>query len=78
MVLIDVGVAEMNELTIAPERRVWLRAFWGFGPEDGGYLGFTLEGKRHKQHRDARRLRSFFLWVLGRWDLLHRVEREIH
>ena len=23
-------------------------------------------------------LRSFFLWVLGRWDLLHRVEREIH
>lgn len=26
--------------------RVWLRAFWGFAPEDEGYLGFTREGNR--------------------------------
>lgn len=26
--------------------RVWLRAFWGFSPEDEGYLGFTNEGNR--------------------------------
>jgi hypothetical protein len=27
-------------------RRVWLRAEWGFDPEEGGYLGFTLEAHR--------------------------------
>jgi len=30
------------------ERRVWIRAFWGFRPEDGGYLGFTLKGNRDR------------------------------
>jgi hypothetical protein len=39
-----------DELT--PERRVWLRAFWGFGPEDGGYLGFTNEGNRDRFIRE--------------------------
>ena len=24
--------------------RIWLRAFWGFNPEEAGYLGFTREG----------------------------------
>ena len=27
-------------------RRVWLRAFWGFSPEDEGYVGFTKSGDR--------------------------------
>jgi hypothetical protein len=26
--------------------RVWLKAFWGFDPENEGYLGFTREGDR--------------------------------
>jgi hypothetical protein len=45
-----------DELTGLPERRVWLRAFWGFGPEDGGYLGFTNEGNRDRfirEHQDG-------------------------
>jgi hypothetical protein len=29
-------------------RRVWLRAFWGFRPEEDGYLGFTLETHRDR------------------------------
>jgi hypothetical protein len=33
-------------LPAVPGRRVWLRAEWGFDPEEGGYLGFTLEGNR--------------------------------
>ncbi|MBV5350459.1 hypothetical protein JZU71_04875, partial [bacterium] len=32
----------------AKKRRVWLRAFWGFAPEDEGYLGFTLERNRER------------------------------
>lgn len=28
--------------------RVWLRAFWGFGPEEGGYLGFTARKNRDR------------------------------
>lgn len=31
---------------------MWLRAFWGFGPEDGGYLGFTAEGNRDRFIRE--------------------------
>ncbi|MCK1668877.1 MULTISPECIES: hypothetical protein [unclassified Bradyrhizobium] len=31
---------------------MWLRAFWGFGPEDGGYLGFTNEGNRDRFIRE--------------------------
>ncbi len=27
-------------------QRVWLKAFWGFNPEEAGYLGFTKEGNR--------------------------------
>lgn len=26
--------------------RVWITAFWGFDPENDGYLGFTVEGNR--------------------------------
>lgn len=36
--------------------RVWLRAFWGFSPEDEGYLGFTHEGNRKRfleQYQDG-------------------------
>lgn len=28
--------------------RIWLKAFWGFNPEQAGYLGFTLESVRNK------------------------------
>lgn len=27
-------------------RRVWIKAFWGFDPENEGFLGFTREGDR--------------------------------
>lgn len=27
-------------------RQIWLRAFYGFDPENAGYLGFTKEGQR--------------------------------
>lgn len=26
--------------------RVWITSFWGFDPENEGYLGFTYEGNR--------------------------------
>jgi hypothetical protein len=35
-------------------RRVWLRAEWGFDPEEGGYLGFTLEAHRARFIREYR------------------------
>jgi len=37
-------------------RRVWLKAFWGFNPEDDGYIGFTREGHRDRliqEYRDG-------------------------
>jgi hypothetical protein len=37
-----------------PHNRVWLRAFWGFAPEQDGYLGFTLEGNRDRLIREYR------------------------
>jgi hypothetical protein len=36
------------------ERRVWLKPFWGFSPEEWGYLGFTLEGNRDRFLREYR------------------------
>ena len=32
--------------TATEERQVWLRAFYGFNPEEAGYLGFTRESQR--------------------------------
>jgi hypothetical protein len=29
-----------------PFRRVWIKAFWGFDPENEGFLGFTRKGDR--------------------------------
>ncbi|MBL6612402.1 MAG: hypothetical protein ISS15_21110 [Alphaproteobacteria bacterium] len=31
-----------------PFRRVWIKAFWGFDPENEGFLGFTREGDRKR------------------------------
>ncbi len=31
-----------------PFRRVWIKAFWGFDPENEGFLGFTREGDRRR------------------------------
>ncbi len=28
------------------DRQIWLRAFYGFGPEEEGYYGFTHEPNR--------------------------------
>lgn len=51
----DLGADEVVDAsTKATGRRVWLRAFWGFGPEDGGYLGFTNEGNRDRFIREYR------------------------
>lgn len=37
----------MTDLPNKP-RRVWLRSFYGFGPEDDGYIGWTEEGSRDR------------------------------
>lgn len=37
----------MNNLPIKP-RHIWLRSFYGFGPEDDGYIGWTEEGPRDR------------------------------
>ena len=42
----------LGETNSAQQRRVWLRAFWGFNPEEGGYLGFTNEGNRDRFIRE--------------------------
>jgi hypothetical protein len=44
----------IDQIEVAPGRRVWLRAFWGFSPEDEGYLGFTQEGNRTRFLREYR------------------------
>ena len=41
-----------SKLEDGRDRRVWLRAFWGFNPEEGGYLGFTNEGNRSRFIRE--------------------------
>jgi hypothetical protein len=53
--LANMPASTLSELG-AENRRVWIRAFWGFNPEDGGYLGFTNEGNRDrfiKEYRDG-------------------------
>jgi hypothetical protein len=37
----------MNSLPVKP-RHIWLRAFYGFSPEDDGYIGWTEEGPRDR------------------------------
>lgn len=37
----------MTDLPNKP-RRVWLRSFYGFGPEDDGYIGWSEEGPRDR------------------------------
>ncbi|MEA2885921.1 MAG: hypothetical protein QOD11_281 [Bradyrhizobium sp.] len=44
----------IDQIEITSSRRVWLRAFWGFSPEDEGYLGFTKEGNRTRFLREYR------------------------
>lgn len=44
--------AQADGLKSVSKRRVWLRAFWGFSPEDEGYLGFTHEGNRARFLRE--------------------------
>lgn len=34
--------------------RIWVKAFWGFSPENSGYIGFTDEGDRKRFLRDAK------------------------
>lgn len=41
----------MTELDVP---RVWITSFWGFDPENEGYLGFTKEGNRN--------------WFLSQWQ----------
>jgi len=36
----------MNEQTIPSAKNVWLRAFYGFNPEDAGYIGFSKKKNR--------------------------------
>ena len=37
----------MSDLPSKP-RRIWLRSFYGFSPEDDGYIGWTEEGPRDR------------------------------
>ena len=34
-------------------RNVWIKAFWGFDPTNGGYIGFTRESDRDRLIREA-------------------------
>ncbi len=43
---IDPQAERVSELLKA--KRVWLKAFWGFGPEEDGYLGFTRSADRQR------------------------------
>jgi hypothetical protein len=40
----------MSELPNRP-RSIWLRSFYGFGPEEDGYVGWTKEGPRDRMIR---------------------------
>ena len=35
----------LGEITLE-DRQVWVRAFYGFNPEEAGYIGFTHEAQR--------------------------------
>ncbi|WP_425991057.1 GIY-YIG nuclease family protein [Afipia sp. DC4300-2b1] len=37
----------MSSIPVKP-RRIWLRSFYGFGPEEDGYIGWTEEGPRDR------------------------------
>ncbi len=37
----------MSDLPVKP-RRIWLRSFYGFGPEEDGYIGWTEEAPRDR------------------------------
>ena len=39
---------------MAESKQVWLRAFWGFDPENEGYYGFTQEGDRAAFAKNAK------------------------
>lgn len=45
-------MSSVEQIEPKPTRRVWLRAFWGFSPEDEGYLGFTHEANRARFLRE--------------------------
>lgn len=36
----------MTDVNLLTRPRVWITSFWGFDPENEGYLGFTVEGNR--------------------------------
>ena len=36
---------QMGEL-LPQDRQIWVRAFYGFNPEEAGYIGFTHEAQR--------------------------------
>jgi hypothetical protein len=42
----------LDEQTTSKRPRVWLRAFWGFNPENEGYVGFTKAGDRERFLRE--------------------------
>lgn len=39
---------DRNNSSLPEGRRVWIRAFRGFAPEDDGYIGFTNKGNRDR------------------------------
>lgn len=44
-----------SENATLPSGRVWITSFWGFNPEQDGYLGFSREGDRTTFLREWRR-----------------------
>jgi hypothetical protein len=54
-------------------QRVWLRAFWGFSPEDEGYLGFTHEGNRARFLKEYRE--GDLVLIYGADHKLTRIEQ---
>jgi hypothetical protein len=57
--------------------RVWLRAFWGFNPEDGGYLGFTKEGNRDRFLREYREGDLVLIYGADQKETKHEQRRQL-
>jgi hypothetical protein len=66
-----------DEFGAERERRVWLRAFWGFRPEEGGYLGFTREGNRNRFIREYQEGDLVLIYGADQRETPHEQRRQV-
>jgi len=53
------AMADFSDTLGNPFRRVWIKGFWGFSPENEDFLGFKREGDRARFFRQYQRATSF-------------------